>query len=80
MERKVFGMKKQKKKYIVQGYLVDYFGNRITKDFTEQVMATSFDEAENRVKFRIKTQKLNMQPNTYVKLVQGEDQDTYEWF
>lgn len=73
-------MKQQKKKYIVEGYLVDKFGNRISNNFTESVMAVSFDEAENRVKFRIKTKKLKLSPNAYVKLMQSDEQDTYEWF
>ena len=47
-------MKNEKVEYIVEGYLVDKFGNIISNDFRESTRASSFKEAERNVVYRIK--------------------------
>lgn len=66
-------MKQIKEEYIVEGYLVDRFGNKISKEFREQTQATSFEEAERNVVFRIK-RKLGYVNNfpAYLKQVNGK--------
>lgn len=59
-----------KEEYIVEGYLVDKFGNRISNDFSYATQATSFDEAERNAVYKIKTEKLNLARNFPAKLKQ----------
>lgn len=59
-----------REEYVVEGYLVDKFGNRLCKDFRYVTEATSFDEAERNAVFRIKTDKLKLAKNFPAKLKQ----------
>lgn len=63
-------MEKIKETYVVEGYLVDKFQNILTKEFREYTEATSFDEAERKVVFKIKTKRLNLPSNFPAKLKQ----------
>lgn len=65
-------MNKIKEEYIVEGYLVDKFGNKISGEFREPVMAVSFEQAESRVVYRIKTERLHLARNFPAKLKQIE--------
>lgn len=61
-----------KELYVVEGYLEDRDGNRISEDFQYETQATSFEEAERNAVFTIKTKRLKLTKNAYAKLVQIE--------
>lgn len=68
-----------KTEYQIAGYLVNYYGERISNDFVEHTRATSWEEAERYVAFNVKTKKLGLAKNAYVKLKQTKEQEDNSW-
>lgn len=57
------------RKYYVEGYLVDKFNNVLCKEFREETMANSIEEAERNITYRVK-KRLKLADNFPAKLKQ----------
>lgn len=66
------------KKYGIAGYITDINNNRISKDFMEETVARSWEEAERNVTYRVK-KRLGLANNAKVKFKQTNEQKQNSW-